>query len=75
MKIIAQDDAIIVELLYVGIPFTPPSSTTPDFSGDSDGGFGLYIIQQAVDQVSYSEPFPGVCSIRLIQHYVEEDND
>jgi PAS domain S-box-containing protein len=75
MKIIAQDDAVIVELLYVGMPFTPPSSTTPDFSGGSDGGFGLYIIQQAVDQVSYSEPFPGVCSIRLLQHYVEEDND
>ena len=60
-----------VEFLYVGTPFTPDMLTEPDFSGNSCGGFGLYIIEEAVDQVIYSSPAPGVCSILLIQHYPE----
>jgi anti-sigma regulatory factor (Ser/Thr protein kinase) len=57
-----------VELIYPGPVFTPPDEPQPDFSGNSDGGFGLYIIQQSVDEVIYRELLPGLSSIRLVKH-------
>ena len=59
--------AICVELIYEGEPFVPPSAPSPDFSGHSEGGFGLYIINSAVDQVDYGSPMPGLASIRLLK--------
>jgi PAS domain S-box-containing protein len=59
--------AICVELIYEGEPFFPPSAPSPDFSGHSEGGFGLYIINSSVDQVDYGSPMPGMASIRLLK--------
>ncbi|OQW86156.1 MAG: hypothetical protein BWK72_18555 [Rhodoferax ferrireducens] len=59
--------AICVELIYEGEPFFPPSAPSPDFSGHSEGGFGLYIINSSVDQVDYCSPMPGMASIRLLK--------
>jgi anti-sigma regulatory factor (Ser/Thr protein kinase) len=36
-------------------------------SGVSEGGFGLYIIEQSVNSVEYTSPMPGVASIRLVK--------
>lgn len=60
-------NALEVQLLYVGNVYVPTTIAEPDFSGDSDGGFGLFIIEQAVERVIYSTPLPGVGSVRLIQ--------
>lgn len=60
-------EAIGVELIYEGTPFVPPDAPTPDFSGNSEGGFGLFIIKNAVDQVDYYSPMPGLASIRLVK--------
>ncbi len=38
-----------------------------DFSGNSDGGFGLYIMSQGVSRVSHESPLPGICCTRLTQ--------
>jgi len=54
-------------LIYEGEPFFPPSAPSPDFSGHSEGGFGLYIINSSVDQVDYCSPMPGMASIRLLK--------
>ncbi len=56
-----------VELIYPGPDFSPPDDPLPDFSGNSEGGFGLYIINNSVDAVEYASPAPGVSSIRLIK--------
>jgi sigma-B regulation protein RsbU (phosphoserine phosphatase) len=64
-------DAIRVELIYVGIPFVPPDAPTPDFSGDSEGGFGLFIMKSAVDQVDYYSPLPGLAGIRLVKQLAQ----
>lgn len=60
--------AFIVELIYPGPQFTPPSDPQPDFSGESEGGFGLYIIKHSVDEVSACELAPGIACIRLLKH-------
>ena len=68
-RITERHHKLEVELMYMGTPFTPPALINADFSGQSEGGFGLFIIEQAVDQVIYSSPLAGVCSIRLIKNY------
>jgi len=39
----------------------------PDFSGQAEGGFGLYIIDRSVSEVTYENPVPDVCCVRLLQ--------
>ena len=58
---------LTVELWYVGPPYKPPLSATPDFSGQAQGGFGLYIIERAVSEVTYENPVSDVCCVRLVQ--------
>ena len=58
---------VSVEIWYLGEPFRPATEPAPDFSGDSDGGFGLYIMSQAVDRVAHESPLPGICCTRLTQ--------
>ena len=56
LEIMLQADrqACRLELLYLGPRFTPPALLEPDFSGHSEGGFGLYIIRESCDAVDYS---------------------
>ena len=63
-RIKAADDSLVLSLYYLGEHFVP-AETTPDFSGDSEGGFGLYLIRNSVDEVVYDSPAPGVCRVHL----------
>jgi phosphoserine phosphatase RsbU/P len=58
---------LIVELIYPGELFSPPAHKQADFSGGSDGGFGLYIIEKSVDEVEYLSPVRGMCITRLVK--------
>ncbi|MDP1525832.1 MAG: PAS domain S-box protein [Rhodocyclaceae bacterium] len=61
-----QPNRLEVDLHYLGNAFTPHDSV-PDFSGESEGGFGLYIIRNSVDSVEYSSPVDGICRIHLVK--------
>jgi len=56
-----------VSFHYLGQPFAPPDGD-PDFSGASEGGFGLYIVRNSVDEVSYDTLGFGVQRIQLSKH-------
>lgn len=56
---------LTLEFYYVGAPFDPTLAEAPDFSGKKEGGFGLFIIQNCVDQVDYLIPAEQVNLIRL----------
>lgn len=43
----------IIELSHTGEPFDPDTRTDPAFDGSRDGGFGLYIIENSVDEIAY----------------------
>ena len=66
-RITREADALIVELIYPSAAFAPPTELRTDFSGESEGGFGLFIIAQSVDSDEYTSPMPGVASIRLVK--------
>ncbi len=60
---------VTVELIHEGQAFVPSGPASPDFSGNSFGGFGLYIIENAVDSVEYKAPMPGLASISLFKRF------
>ena len=62
-----EDGALAVELVYPSEAFSPPRELRPDFSGRSESGFGLFIIEHSVDLVEYREPMSGIGSIRLVK--------
>jgi len=64
-----HDDFISLTLHYLGENYTP-SETEPDFSGESEGGFGLFIIRNSVDEVIYDSPLPGINRIYLRKNKV-----
>ena len=66
-RITRQSDAVAVELIYPSAVFTPPAEVQPDFSDQSESGFGLHIIAQSVNSVEYASPMPGIASVRLIK--------
>ena len=44
-------DRIVLRLHHLGESFDPGAVSTPAFDGTQDGGFGMYIIEQSVDNV------------------------
>lgn len=66
-RIVSVADRVTVDLWHIGPPFRPPAELAPDFSGRSEGGFGLYIVRNAVAQVRYDNPLANVCRTTLVQ--------
>jgi len=66
-RIVPDAGRVTVELWHVGPAFRPPADLSPDFSGRSEGGFGLYIIRNSVADVRYDHPLANVCRTTLVQ--------
>ena len=47
-------DMLLIEFVDKGIGFNPKNVPKPEFNGSREGGFGLYIVSQIVDDVIYT---------------------
>ena len=63
-----DSDQASVALLYPGCEFRPQAVPPPDFTGHAESGYGLYLIQQSVDEVPFSRDDTGLCTIRLTKN-------
>jgi anti-sigma regulatory factor (Ser/Thr protein kinase) len=63
-----DDQQASVTFMYTGCTFTPNTVPKPDFSGNAESGYGLYLIQQSVNQLSFSRDDAGLCTIRLVKN-------
>jgi PAS domain S-box-containing protein len=66
-RITSTDDTLVIELFYLGAPVNVDEDALPDFSGDSDGGFGLYIMRSLLDIIDYSVPAEGMVCVTLVK--------
>ena len=62
----AYDDRISLHLFHEGAPFDPQAVAPPAFDGSREGGFGVFIIQQSVDEVDYTRDAQGRNCISLL---------
>ncbi len=63
----AFDDRIVVRLHHLGQSFDPAAVRPPVFDGTQDGGFGMYIISQSMDEVRYHRDERGRHCISMIK--------
>ena len=61
-------DRIVLRLHHLGETFDPGAVKTPAFDGTQDGGFGMYIIEQSVDDVQYYRDERGRNCISLVKN-------
>lgn len=54
MRATCNQGRFVVELAHTGEPFDPDTKSDPAFDGSRDGGFGLYIIENSVDEIVYN---------------------
>ena len=60
-------DRIVLRLHHLGQSFDPDAVKPPAFDGSRDGGFGLYIITQSVDEVRYHRDDRGRNCISMVK--------
>ena len=63
----AFDDRIVLRLHHLGQSFDPATVRPPVFDGSQEGGFGMYIISQSVDEVRYHRDERGRHCISMIK--------
>lgn len=68
LAVTVDDEQARVALKYVGDAFDPRSVPLPDFDAGRESGYGLYLIDQSVDQVTWSSDDAGLCTMSLIKH-------
>jgi len=62
-----------VDFAYRGAIFDPNAISQPDFTGESDGGFGYFIIANLTDEVHYEMGDHGRHRVRLRWIYPEPE--
>jgi phosphoserine phosphatase RsbU/P len=60
-------DRIVLRLHHLGQSFDPAAVRPPKFDGSEEGGFGMYIITQTVDEVRYHRDERGRNCISMIK--------
>jgi anti-sigma regulatory factor (Ser/Thr protein kinase) len=63
----AGDQELCVGLYHHGAEFDPSQAPPPTFDGSREGGFGLYLIREAVDEVRYFRDEHGRNGLHLIK--------
>lgn len=61
----ASPEEVRLLFCYPGRAFDPEKVPPPVFDGSREGGFGVYLIRQLVDEVQYYRDNTGLCSIHL----------
>jgi PAS domain S-box-containing protein len=64
----AFPDRVVLRLHHLGETFDPAAVATPAFDGTQDGGFGMYIIEQSVDNVRYYQDERGRNCISMVKN-------
>jgi serine/threonine-protein kinase RsbW len=69
IEMVLEGDAhqVGVTLLHRGQGFDRRAIPPPSFDGSREGGFGLYLIEQSVDEVDYFRDERGWWGIRLVK--------
>lgn len=65
----ARDAALLLRVLHDGSPFDPAAVRAPSFDGTRESGFGLFLVESAVDRVEYGRTPEGRGLVRLEKRF------
>lgn len=69
IELVIEIDAghVIVTLFHHGRDFDPATVPPPSYDGSRQSGFGVWLIEQAVDEVTYRRIESGQCAVRMVK--------
>jgi anti-sigma regulatory factor (Ser/Thr protein kinase) len=67
VEVAADPHGVSVTLYHRGAAFDPGAVRAPTFDGSRESGFGLYIIRQAVDELSFFQDERGRHGMRMVK--------
>lgn len=69
IRVLVEGDAdqITVTMYHQGHAFDPEKVSPPSFDGSRHSGFGVYLIRESVDEVSYLVDGENQCGIRMVK--------
>ena len=67
MTVSIDETTVEITLRHNGDDFDPATVQPPSFDGSRFGGFGIYMIQQLVDEVVYDRDAVGRAGVRLVK--------
>ncbi|MDP8228437.1 MAG: SpoIIE family protein phosphatase, partial [Candidatus Electryoneaceae bacterium] len=59
VEVFAYPNRLMIRFYHTGKTFDPEKVVAPSFDGSRDGGFGMYIISQCMDEIEYSRDDQG----------------
>ena len=75
LEALHQGDRLVLRFLHRGKFFQPDQIPEPDFNSGQEGGWGLFIIEQSVDEMTYTLEEDGSCVIELKKGYKKGVNN
>jgi anti-sigma regulatory factor (Ser/Thr protein kinase) len=66
----AFGDRVVLQICHEGEAFDPATVRAPAFDGSREGGFGIYIMAQSVDEVRYFRDESGRNCVRLVKQRI-----
>jgi len=72
--VVADAERVCVTLFHQGQPFDPGAVAPPAFDGSRETGFGLYLIRQAVDELTFFQDERGRHGVRLVKNRIRTNN-
>lgn len=70
---VTSDGVFEFQLVHNGRPFDGNNAEIPEITNPQDGGMGLFLISECVDQVSYDPPVEDTCRIYLTKNLLPSD--
>ena len=71
----ANEQQVCVTIYHCGQGFDPAQAPPPVFDGSKETGYGLYLIEQCVDEVTHLRDERGRCGIRLVKNRSEHPEE
>ncbi len=68
LELDADGDRVVLQLHHWGESFDPATAPPPAFDGTREGGFGVYMIAECVDEVRYLSDSEGRNTVRLVKN-------
>lgn len=68
LSLTVDGERACVTFYYAGCDFDPRSVPPPKFEADSESGFGMYLIQQSVNEIEFTRDATGRCGFRLVKN-------
>jgi sigma-B regulation protein RsbU (phosphoserine phosphatase) len=73
VEVEAYEDRIVVVLYNSGKPFDPDTAAPPSFDGSRDGGFGVFMIANSVDQARYFRDARDLNGLSLVKFRTDHE--